>query len=290
MMGSGDSDTVSYASRLARLTAQSVEGDYNAFTRFKWVDEMPENQWWMSRELMSVHDTPLAESLPEVTLQRLSRWESINFYSLNIHGIRELLVEISRRLHAPGYELQAEFFHRFLGEENDHMWFFAQFCRRYGKIYPDKTVKFPPSRLLDTPDIETLLIFCRILIFEEIVDHFNMRMGRDESLHPLIQEINAVHHEDESRHIAGGREVIKRHWESMRGALSPAQTEAIDNYLKAFLTSSIESLYNAAAYADAGVEEPFKRRNEVRNSPGRKKHHRAFIKRSTFFLNQIGIF
>jgi hypothetical protein len=284
---SGD-ETASLAARLERLTQQSVAGDYNAFTRFEWIDKMPEGQWWMSKELLSVYDTPMMETLSETQLKALSKWESINFYSLNIHGIRELLVEIARRLHAPGYEVPAEFFHRFLGEENDHMWFFAQFCRKYGKIYPDKSIKFPPNTLLDTPDIDTFFIFCRILIFEEIVDQFNMRMGRDESLHPLIQKINAVHHEDESRHIAGGREIIKQHWAKVKPTLSAEQLTAIDNYLKNYLTKSVESLYNAAAYQDAGIPEPFKRRNELFKMPARKKHHRMYVKRSTLFLHQIG--
>ena len=40
----------------------------------------------------------------------------------------ELLIEVMRRLHTPGYEIPTPYFHHFIGEENEHMWFFAEFC------------------------------------------------------------------------------------------------------------------------------------------------------------------
>jgi hypothetical protein len=242
----------------------------------------------MSRELLSIYDTMLMEQLSETQLRQLSKWESINFYSINVHGIRELLVEVSKRLHAPDYELFAEFFHRFLGEENDHMWFFAQFCLRYGgKLYPDKTLKFPVSPELSEPNIETFLIFSRILIFEEIVDHFNMCMGKDTALHPLIQQINSVHHEDESRHIAGGREIVKALYGKLISTRSAEKRGALGKYLKSYMKTSVESLYNPAAYRDAGLPDPFKCRNEVIKLPERKEHHRRFTQRTVKFLNRL---
>ena len=31
--------------------------------------------------------------------------ESVNFYSLNVHGIRELLIEVAKRIHTTGFEI-----------------------------------------------------------------------------------------------------------------------------------------------------------------------------------------
>ncbi len=274
--------------RLARLTSASVSGDYNPHTRFEWPESLSDDQLWMSRELLSVYDTTLIEQLSEQQLRQLSKWESINFYSLNIHGIRELLVEVSKRLHAPGYEVLAEFFHRFLGEEHDHMWFFAQFCLRYGrKVYPDKSIKFPVSEEFSDPDTESFLIFSRILIFEELVDHFNICMGKDAALHPLIRQINAVHHEDESRHIAGGREIVKSLYAKLASILSREKLDALGTYLKNYMTASVESLYNPSVYRDAGLPDPFKCRNEIVKLPARRERHRKFTHRTVSFLNKI---
>jgi hypothetical protein len=273
--------------KLARLTSASIQGDYNPHTRFEWPASLPDAAWWMSPQLLSVYDTPLMRELEEPQLQRLSKWESLNFYSLNIHGIRELMIEVARRLHTPGYELFAEFFHRFLGEENDHMWFFAEFCLRYGKIYPDKSVKLERADDGHSAEAENFLIFSRILMFEEIVDYFNTRMGKDESLPPLIRHINAVHHEDESRHIAGGRQIVATLFDRLAAKVSLAQLAQIGAYLKTYLTASVESLYNPGAYRDAGVPDAYRHRRELPQLPARKPHHQAFTQRTVKFFSQL---
>jgi hypothetical protein len=270
-----------YLATLEKLTTASIDNHYNVYRRFEWVDSIPDDAWWMSPELMSVHGTPVADRLDEATLKRLSKWESINFYSLNVHGIRELIVEVMRRIHSRGYEEASEFFHRFVGEENDHMWFFAYFCQKYGpKIYPDKSVK---SESTGNAIAEDLLVFARIVIFEEIVDHYNMRMGKDTRLPALVQSINWVHHEDESRHISGGRQIVKRlHGEL--AAKNPELLPKVDEYIKRYILTSVESLYNPRMYADAGIPDPYALRRELLASPVRKAQHREVLKRIVGFL------
>jgi hypothetical protein len=213
----------------------------------------------------------------------LSKWESINFYSLNIHGIRELLLEVTKRIHSPGFELTSPYFHHFLGEENEHMWFFANFCLKYGlKIYPDKRLKLDEGPV--APDIETFLVFARILIFEDIVDYFNVRMGRDETLHPLIRQLNYVHHQDESRHVTFGRQMVKQLYVGLKERYDSSRLEDLGNYLKRYMLTSLESFYNPAAYRDAGIPEPYKFRNEALRHPARKGYHKQYLKRTVAFL------
>jgi len=265
-----------------RLTSLSVRDDYTPFGLFDWPDHLPDEEWWMSPELLSVHDTPLMEQVDEATLKRLSKWESINFYSLNVHGIRELLIEVVRRIHSLGFEEPSEFFHRFIGEENDHMWFFAQFCRRYGgKIYPNRMI--PLGSEANDSQLESFLVFARILIFEELVDHFNRRMGKDERLHPLIQNMNWVHHVDESRHIAGGREIVRQLHRDLR-PLKADRLRAMSDYLRRYMAAVLEALYNPRAYRDAGMPGPHQVRRDLLGAPGRVRHHRAFIAKITQFL------
>ena len=96
----------------------------------------------MSPELMSVYGTPYMDELSESQFVQLSKWECVNFFSINVHGIRGLLQAVIQCVHMPGFEASSEYFHHFIGEENEHMWFFAQFCLRYGeKIYQNKGLK-----------------------------------------------------------------------------------------------------------------------------------------------------
>lgn len=266
-----------------KLTQLSVQNDYNPYKVFEWPDHIPDDAWWMSRDLLSVYDTSLMNTVDQPTLKRLSKWECINFFSLNVHGIRELLVEVSRRLYSPEFLTPSEFFHRFIAEENDHMWFFAQFCMRYGsKMYPNRFI-IMNSEITD-PQVETFLIFARILIFEEIVDYFNVRMAKDAELHPLVREINRLHHDDESRHIAAGRQLVKQLFHNLAPRLDPERLRSLDDYLQRYINAMLDSLYNPAVYRDAGFPEPYKIRKELLEHPSRKDYHYAFIRKAATFL------
>ncbi|MGW0783731.1 diiron oxygenase [Streptomyces sp. NPDC002913] len=276
-------DTSDVVETLDHLVADATDHHYSPYTRFDWVDELAEQQWWMTPDLLSVAGTRYAHELDEKQLMRLSKWESVNFFSLNIHGIRELLIEVTRRIHTPGFELPSEFFHRFLGEENGHMWFFAQFCLRYGgKIYPDKSL--PVATAEEDTDVAHFLVFARILIFEELVDHFNLRMGRDTTLHPLIREVNQVHHDDEWRHIIMGRKLVGLLYEPLRERGDQELRDRLDLYLRRYVTASVQSLYNPSVYRDAGIPEPFAFREELLKEPARTGYHETFFKRITRFL------
>jgi hypothetical protein len=276
------------AETLDRLVEDSTDHYYNPYKRFEWVDALKDEQWWMSPALMSVHGTPWAEKLDEEQLMRLSKWESINFFSLNIHGIRELLIEVTRRIHTPGFEVASEFFHRFLGEENSHMWFFAQFCLRYGpKIYPDKALR--QADVSHDQEVASFLVFARILIFEELVDHFNIRMGKDSSLHALIREINQAHHDDEWRHIVMGRKLVEQLYEPLRIRGDQAVLRYVDDYLRRYMVSSVQSLYNPTVYRDAGLPDAYELRTEVLQHPARHPYHESFMRRITGFLVKEGV-
>ncbi len=276
------------ADTLDRIIGMSVDTYYNPYKTFQWPDELPDEQWWMSPNLMTIHNSRFEESLGEAQRMALSKWESIHFYSLNVHGIRELLVEVVNRVHAPGFELESEFFHHFIGEENEHMWFFATFCLKYGKkIYADKKLKLNVE--LADPDLESFLVFSRILIFEEIVDHFNIRMGRDESLHPIIRQVNAIHHQDESRHIAFGRELVKLLFDRLRPKHPPEKLAELDQYLQRFMAASVNSLYSPTVYQDAGLPEPYKMRTELLADPARKEENRKIMKRTVDYFVSHGM-
>ncbi|MCE0444914.1 diiron oxygenase [Streptomyces tricolor] len=236
---------------LDNLVADATDHHYSPYTRFDWVDELAEEQWWMTPDLLTVAGTRHARELDEKTLMRLSKWESVNFFSLNIHGIRELLIEVTRRIHTRGFELPSEFFHRFLGEENGHMWFFAQFCLRYGgKIYPDKSL--PVTTPEEDAAVANFLVFARILVFEELVDHFNIRMGRTPPCipdqggepGPPRRRVAAHHHGPQARGLL---------YEPLRERGDRELRERLDVYLRRYITASVQSLYNPTVYRDAGI-------------------------------------
>ncbi|MER7751443.1 diiron oxygenase [Kitasatospora sp. NPDC097643] len=273
---------------LDRLTTLSERGYYDPYKLFEWPDSLQEDAYWMSPELMTVHGTEAATKLDEAQLHALSKFESVNFYSLNVHGIRELLTEIVARIHMPGYEVASEYFHHIIGEENDHMWFFAKFCLTYaGKIYPDRSMSFAVPGV---PEADTFLLFSRLLIFEEFVDVFNQKMAEDERLDPTIRKINKVHHQDESRHIAFGRQMVALLHQDLRTRISKAELDDLELYLKRYMRASAESLCNPAAFRDAGIPEPFAVRRSVIADPAFDEFVHRVFKRSLAFMTSEDIF
>ncbi|MFI6771241.1 diiron oxygenase [Streptomyces sp. NPDC050355] len=277
-----------FAEILKRLIDKSVDGYYNPYREFDWPDSLPEQMSWMSHDLVSTHGTEAAKELTTEEAQRLSRWESINFYSLNVEGIRELLIEVIKRIHTTGFELPSDFFHHFIGEENEHMWFFAEFCLRYGdKIYSGPKLNSIPH---DNAQVENFLVFSRILLFEEIVDFYNMRMAGDDSLHETIRKVNRVHHEDESRHIAFGRELVSMLYSEMAGTMTDQQRLEIEQYLKRYIVFSLRSFYNPQVYRDAGIAKPLEFRERVVSDPARRELERKVVRKPMSFMLKSGIF
>ncbi|MEW2191259.1 diiron oxygenase [Streptomyces microflavus] len=273
---------------LDRLATKSIDDYYNPYRLFEWPDQLPEDMWWMSPELTTTYGTEWAEKLTPEQLHTLSKHESVNFYSLNVHGIRELLVEVVNRIHTAGFETPSEFFHHFIGEENEHMWFFAEFCLRYGKkIY--RQPSGGAEAVVPSDKIQSLLVFARILIFEELVDHFNSAMAEDERLHETIRGINRIHHQDESRHIAFGRELVNLLHQDLKQTATEQELDEVSTYLRRYMKHSFESLYHPQVYRDAGIERPHELRRALLESPARAEAELRTFRKTAKYLEKTGL-
>lgn len=267
-----------------KIVELSEETYYNPYSSFQWPNSISEEQPWMSIKLISIYGTPFFEEFTQEEVYLLSKWESINFYSLNVHGIKDLLIETLHRVHKPGYEEPSRYFHHFIGEENEHMYFFSKFCTLYGgKIYKINKARLKP---INNEEVENFLVFARILFFEEIVDQYNLIMSKDPLLHPIIRKMNKIHHQDESRHISFNRAILKVLYRQLEEGLETHELEEIHQYLETYLFFLIKDLYNPSAYRDAGIKDPVVFRDKVMNHPSRVKFHIDITKKLTHFLKQ----
>ncbi|MFG3252546.1 diiron oxygenase [Streptomyces sp. NPDC048172] len=273
---------------LGRLEQMAESGYYNPYTAFEWPDSIEADKPWMSESLTTLAGTEMWDELTREQQLALTRFEAVNFFSLNIHGIRELMSEVVMRIHERAYAGVSEFLHHFIGEENEHMWFFAQFCLRYGgKLYPAQPKLQAGSVDHLSPLARELIVFARVLIFEEIVDHYNAYMATDESLPHIAREINRVHHQDESRHVAFGRMVFVNLLGQVKRR-DPDEIPLVAAYLESYLQYSIATLYNPAAYRDAGIPDALALRRRALEHPARKAAHDQVLKRTRRFLAKSG--
>ena len=135
------------------------------------------------------------------------------------------------------------------------MIYFAGFCLRYAsKIYPDKKMSIPQEY---EPGEEDFLFFAKVLIFEEIVDVFNIQMSRDERLEPITREINRLHHRDESRHLVFGREIVVGLFDEYKDQWSEMTLEKIRTYLAQYLLVTWKEYFNPDVYKDSNLLDPY---------------------------------
>jgi uncharacterized ferritin-like protein (DUF455 family) len=168
------------------------------------------------------------------------------------------------------------------------MWFFARFCELYGgKVYPAKQWG---SAEAGSPDvIRDIMVFGRILIAEELCDAFNARMADDSRLPSIAQQINAVHHNDESRHIAFGRQMMRALHEEAAEHASAEHLRDAGDYLARYISVCLRSLYNPAMYRDAGLANPASVRPRLLGDPVRQAAHRQIMDRTVTFLHKVGV-
>jgi hypothetical protein len=238
-----------------RLCAISRRQWAEPSVQIAWPDALDPERWTFSPELISLYGTDVWDGLTDGQRKRLSFFETVNFFSLNIHGEKNLVAGLARRVHQPGMEDVTPYLHHFLDEENKHMVYFGGFCQRFaGKVYPDRKIAFPHEY---APGEEDFLFFARVLIFEEIVDVFNVHLAKDERLPEVVRRINRLHHEDEARHLAFGRLLVERLFERHSPSWSPQTLSGIRDYLRAYVVATWQEYYSPDAYRDAGIPNPF---------------------------------
>jgi hypothetical protein len=272
----------------ARLSAISRQDSYDPYLLFEWSESLPVTDYWMAPELMTCYGTPVWEEFTEEQKLTLSRWEAINFFSLNVHLIRDLIGGVADRIYATRFPGLADFFHDFISEENKHMWFFATFCLKYGgKVYPSG--KTFPAGSADEEVLRDLMVFGRIMIAEELCDAFNIKMAEDTRLPELVQQINRVHHHDEARHIAFGRQMMRALSERAASTSGQAGLRVVGDYLARYESVCLHAFYNPTMYADAGIEGGRRLRARLLEDPAREQIHRDLMSKTTTFLERLGL-
>ncbi|MEV5510654.1 diiron oxygenase [Streptomyces orinoci] len=273
--------------RLSRLSQRSYQ---NPYTAVEWPAEVrPEEEWFGSPEYLSLYGTEFWERLDEAARRRLAFHEAANFYSLNIHGEKGLMQGLAERLYRKDLLDVAGYLHHFLDEENKHSIYFGGFCTRYAKVYRSRQFSFEESRDERPRDVEDFLFFTRTMIFEEIVDHYNLVQSRDSRLHPVARFINHNHHFEESRHLVFGRRLVAALWESCSPSWDGGTVAGVRDHLRQFFTTSWREYYNPDVYADAGLDEPWETAERAWLAPAQREHRRRVSRKVTTFLLSGGI-
>lgn len=238
-----------------RLNKVSEKKFNNPYSTIDWPKRIDQKDWYYSPELMSLYGTDVFKTLSEEQKQKLSLFEAVNFFSLNIHGEKELIAQLSDRLYKNYPHEVTDYIHHFLDEENKHMLWFGSFCMRYaGKVYPNRKINFPREYAQGE---EELLFFIKVLVFEEYVDFFNIKISKDDRVNPIARQIHRQHHMEESRHLSFGREMVKTILRQNKDSWDSTVIDGIKKYVESYMISTWKEYYNPSMYQDAGLEDAY---------------------------------
>lgn len=254
---------------------------------FDWPETVGSG-WCFSPELVSLYGTSFWKRLPGEQRRRLAFFEAVNFFSLNVHGERYLIHELETRLGEESPAALTRYLEHFVAEEARHIEYFSGFCERYADgLFPDRTVPLAPAG--EDPELETILLFARINLFEEIADFYNAWMARDSRLCPVVREINRIHHVEEMRHLAFGRRYLATLLADWSARADDRRLALLRRQLGDYRDFVWTQYYSVDAYAAAGMDDPFRAR-DVAALDSHMTQHRARVERERLAcLEKLGL-
>lgn len=277
-----------FDNRCKSLSNASNKNRNIAFDRFNWPEDIDDNFLWYPKELLTVYGSRYYDESNTEQVIKLSKAEMVNQFSLNIHNERILINEVLMQIENGNLSADAcDYLHHFVEEENQHMWYFNKFCRKYyGKVYGMKSASIGKSDLVE---ITNYLVFARIYIFEEVGDFINREVSKNQCVNELVRNINKAHVEEELRHISFGKAYLQHNSEELISKLSSESKEALKNSIVSYMRLMVESSYNPSAYKDAGYSNCLEMRNELISLNDINGRNKKLIQNPIDFFEKIGI-
>ena len=137
--------------------------------------------------------------------------------------------------------------------------------------------------------LRDLMVFGRILISGRAVRRLQHEDGRRQAVAALVQQINRVHHQDEARHIAFGRQMMRALCERAAATAGEDGLRVAGDYLARYTSVCLQSFYSPAVYTDAGIEGGRRLRARLLEDPVREQAHRDLMSKTTTFLERLGL-
>lgn len=277
---------------LTRLIAASDAAAVDPFHRVAFPDALDPSRLVMPEALISLYHHPIWGELSDAQRWALSLMETVNFFSINIHGERHLVAGLAQHLYRgrSPWDGQAasRYLQRFIHEENAHTYMLAEYCHRYhGRVLPDTGLSAggePLSRVG-----EELLFFGRTFVLEVFLSHLNARAMGDDSLDPTTRAVHRAHHGDEARHIAFDRAALAAISEALAESDAGGEREAIGARLGTYARLSLRRLYNPALYRKVGIAGGVDLIDQVRALPARRAIEARWLRPAASYLDRLGV-
>ena len=280
------------AKKLSAVSMDSDKGLHDPFTRVIYQESLDTDKFQFPEELLSLYTHPIYSELTLKQKWELSLQETINFFSINIHGERNLVQGLEERLYVPsrfgGSWSIGDYLQHFIHEENSHTHMLAGYCYRYGDgVMKDYAIKVGDPTLSGIG--QELLFFGRVFVFESFLDYLNSKAMRNESLDTTVRQIHRFHHNDEARHMAFDRAVINYCVNEAKHLGIQDELNLIAELLSNFGKIALQRLYSPQIYKKIGIQDATSIAREAQKIPARIEVEHAWVSRSSDFLREVGL-
>ncbi len=238
-----------HATRLARHSLPYRD----PVARVNW-DRLSHAMFWLPEAAVSLAGVREYDALPLATRQRLSHYEFAHFLDTGIWLEGLFLERLARSARQEGRAARIYQLHE-LREEAGHSLMFLEFLKRarleaQWDYEEDRVLTVLGRRL----PFGSTLFWGAILLGEEVPDRLNRYIRlHAQGICPVTVELSVLHSTDEARHIAYGREVLKRRL----GATNALSRRLLAHTLKSLLARFVRAFYYppASLYRAAGLPE-----------------------------------
>lgn len=288
----GADDLNETAKKLSAASLDPDKGLHEPFTRVTYPDQLDQDRLQFPEELLSIYHHPIYSDLTPQQRWELSLHETINFFSINIHGERKLIQGLEERLYIPsrfsGSWPIGDYIQHFIHEENAHTHMLAGYCYRYGDgVMKDYSIQIADPTLSSIG--QELLFFGRVFILESFLDYLNSNAMRDDRLDPTARQIHRFHHIEEARHMAFDRAVVHYCVNEARHLGIDDELKEIANLLDAYAKVALKSLHSPMVYKRVGIPNATVIAREAQKIPARIEAEYKWMSKSRDFLCEVGL-
>lgn len=272
--------------------ASISKGLSRVLVRVEYQERLNPDRLQMPERLTSLAKHPVYATLSDEQRWKLSVLETVNFFSLNIHGERTLVRELVRRLYQPT-ELGdpaaiGEYLQHFIHEENAHTFMLAGYCNRYWRgLMPDLAVTVALPEL--SPLGEDLLFFARTLVLESFLDFLNVEVMKDDSLDVTARTLHRLHHLEETRHMAFDKSVVRQASALLAERGRHDELALVAELAEKYAEYAVKRLYNPSVYKEIGLKDVVNLAWEAENMSAASGLHDEWLRAGRSFLESVGL-
>ncbi|MCB9025788.1 MAG: diiron oxygenase [Bdellovibrionaceae bacterium] len=236
------------------LSLTSEKNNSDSIFSPPWPMELDKESQLFSEGLVSVRDLHEYKTLTKKEKLLIMSNELNNFFSINIFGESQVILDFKSLLKKNYPHLVTEYIQHFVSDEINHSKWFSKFI----DLYQGK--KFSPVFKVKKQEIDSdeniLKIFVKIYIFEQISLFYSNALVRDRNVNELVKRINAQHLLEETSHLAFGEAAIK-YFVQKTEFVNKGVNLSFKKHIRDFIETNWLSFYNPEIYVGV-FSEPVK--------------------------------